>query len=709
MSNVLKKFRKAAQKEAAQEASGVKTTKQIYFWSEFRTDENDNKYWMSADQLNQLHALNEAIDDDKVFYKEFAKLREREGIVADPKTTWYRKEQFGAEPSKKWTTWKDPTKGKSHLSEWWGGWKTQMGWGSGQDTKLALALRNAEVLLNVIDDSEDTPMTVRFSETTDVPVSYTDFRNKRLVVSPKPFLDGLPDGEAADIVSMFTMHEASHAKYTKALAKDLETNPIEPVAVASMVMNVMEDERIERLTMREYPGFAEYFPKGLDYMWKNGAKPPEAYGPDLTSKLNAMIGFVRWPQHFDDAKWNPEKAWWRAWFADYNEERVDHRTAIERALAHLRMPTPEEQSGGKSKPDPKSENGEQGEAGAELDKIAEDEEEMRKAGQAISDMIRKFLKEHGDKLKEFCTHRDHDGKNESLDSNTAEHVKQLVEEQIENQKPPITMDGLRAPKMIITKPKETNESKRYWKGDRDPLVTKYRNAIVLRPAKPLQNIKLQKSGRIDPENLWRWATDDWRVFAKKEIAERPAARIYLLIDMSGSMNGHKLESAQQIARLFLMALNSVDGVHTKVFGHTGDLDSSSSSEVYRLWEKGDPMSRLGLILSKQHGDNYDGYAISWVAEQLAKDSQPNEQKILIVLSDGYPAGEGYGGHEAQDHIRKVVDVNRRRDLRILQIAIDQVMREADQKRMFNEFIPFKPGDRLDEIPKRLSKFLIKVL
>jgi len=93
------------------------------------------------------------------------------------------------------------------------------------------------------------------------------------------------------------------------------------------------------------------------------------------------------------------------------------------------------------------------------------------------------------------------------------------------------------------------------------------------------------------------------------IAARPQTQLTFLVDMSGSMYGQKLRSAQELAQLFIWALRDMEGVETKVFGHTGDVHSIAM-EIYRLWEPGESMTRLGLINSMEHSQNYDGHAIA---------------------------------------------------------------------------------------------------
>jgi hypothetical protein len=723
--SVLKKFRKKGQQEQQVTAFPSKAPERgnTILQSGYRYDENGNSYWLTGEEMAEVARLNAEIDDDDEFWKAFRELREAKGIKP---SVYNRASSFsGGSSYKSSGNWKDPSKGKSFMSEWWSGYKS---WNSGKsatETKLAVMRRAIEVTLSVVDDSNKLHM--KYSDDQDQPVSFTDMRSNLVVISAKPVLDRLPDGEALDIMSGFGMHEASHSKYTRSLLKPAleKPTPLRPFAIAGLMANLAEDYRIEALTSEEFPGFAGYFTAALDYMWEEGEKSskkkhpvtgkplgwPKTYGPDLNDKVNGAIAIVKWENDFrkkvSGKDWDAEFEWWTKWRNDYNENKVDLRQTVERALAHLRMPTEKEEAEGKSKPDERSENGKAGAAGDQMDAQEAAEKAAEAAGAALEEAIRKYIEENG--TPDFCTHRDHgDGHKVSAGANEA--IGKLIDDEVEFEEPKVRKNAYgKPPPVIITKPKENPYSKRYYSSESDPMASKYRAALVFRPDKEIHSTKLLKRGKVDGTQLYRWAVDDWRMFMEKGRKVDPSAYVYLLVDMSGSMGGDKLRAAQRMAKLFIQALSSMDGVTPKVFGHTGDTEQTSC-DVYRIWEPGDAMSRNGLIMSLPHSNNYDGYAIEWVGNRLASESRNNEQRLLIVLSDGYPAGHNYGGISAENHVREVVnELRTKHRIRTLQIAIDTSLDSVRQGRMFDEFIPYRPGDSLDSVPKRLTQWLERVL
>ena len=78
--------------------------------------------------------------------------------------------------------------------------------------------------------------------------------------------------------------------------------------------------------------------------------------------------------------------------------------------------------------------------------------------------------------------------------------------------------------------------------------------------------------------------------------------------------------------------------------------------------------------------------------------------ILLVVSDGQPIALGYDGEVAVEHTRSVVK-ELRREMRIIQIAIDPVVESA---RMFDHYVRFTDfgtlSTQMTSLLKRLLPF-----
>jgi len=204
---------------------------------------------------------------------------------------------------------------------------------------------------------------------------------------------------------------------------------------------------------------------------------------------------------------------------------------------------------------------------------------------------------------------------------------------------------------------------------------------VFRSSAPEYYEKLLRSGSLDDEEIHRLAFGDDRVFGQRVIEAKPEVMLGLLVDLSGSMYGEKLRIAQRLAQLFVWAVHDQPGVETAVWGHTADVDEAGVAEVYRLWEPGDPLTRLGLIAEMPHANNADSAAIEYVVRQVMDKPQP--EKVVVVLSDGLPSAHGYGGRQGQMAVRTVTRWAAHQGVRVLQLAIDpHDLRPEDQARMF---------------------------
>ena len=177
----------------------------------------------------------------------------------------------------------------------------------------------------------------------------------------------------------------------------------------------------------------------------------------------------------------------------------------------------------------------------------------------------------------------------------------------------------------------------------------------------------------------------------------------MLIDCSGSMHGGNLARAQMLASVLLECFSTMPNARVKVRGHA--YTGGDACNVYRIWEPGDPRTRLGLFEFVDSGSNYDGYAIEYCATEMLKDARPNETKLLIVLSDGRPnGGLQYRGMPAMKHVRRVTDAFGRKDIALFQIAVDSAVTSTDQSTMFANWIPFDAH----QLPMKLGRLLIKM-
>ena len=86
-----------------------------------------------------------------------------------------------------------------------------------------------------------------------------------------------------------------------------------------------------------------------------------------------------------------------------------------------------------------------------------------------------------------------------------------------------------------------------------------------------------------------------------------------------------------------------------------EFDSIDGNDKYRLMD------------ISARNDNRDGAALRYVAEQLFK--RQEEVKLLILVSDGQPAADGYYGSAAEEDLRGIKQEYRRKGILFVAAAI----------------------------------------
>jgi hypothetical protein len=452
-----------------------------------------------------------------------------------------------------------------------------------------------------------------------------------------------------------------------------------------------------------------------EYLWDRVVKKsaPDRWGPELKDKINSVISICKWPDQFEpkthkDPKLAAEFSWWRDWLDQYLTGSLDARSAVLRAIAHLEE-------------DPETKK--------EMDKSRAEERDLAdllRNERSFAEGVRRALEKlHGKGIVEPCPSPHGEAK---LDPKTKAEVDKLVREEYTKEKLPgyVEMASGRshgAPPVVIQRP-ETGEAQPLRP---NPLVNLMRHAFRFRKARPMYANRLLRSGTMDEDQLWRTLDNDLRVFEQRVIEEDPETQVTLLVDASGSMSGHKIELATTLAAVLLECLKDMKGVRVRVRAHTSENRSDYTDDgpfsgwssptvpkggvlhIYRIWEPGDETRRINLMPRLEMTANYDGFAIAWCAEEMIRESRPGEDMVMIVLADGLPAGGAgfyYHGGEAVQHVRQVVDEYKRKNVHIIQLAIDTAVGADAQRKMFGDsFIPYKDDASL---PRQMTEFLIRL-
>ncbi|RQZ26842.1 VWA domain-containing protein [Burkholderia sp. Bp9017] len=199
----------------------------------------------------------------------------------------------------------------------------------------------------------------------------------------------------------------------------------------------------------------------------------------------------------------------------------------------------------------------------------------------------------------------------------------------------------------------------------------------------------QERGQLDRASLVRVATTPgYRTpFRVTRAAPGRDAAVSLLLDCSGSMAGRKIELATLCAAALCDALMQL-GFACEVLGYSSVEDAAMRAHYQRWLDGGHDsfgynrfVERLDLRVYKHFDsdnpsglaciecghENPDGEALSWAAERLL--SKRARRRILMVLSDGYPAtGDGNPAILRTD-LRARVDALREQRVELIGVGI----------------------------------------
>jgi cobalamin biosynthesis protein CobT len=152
-----------------------------------------------------------------------------------------------------------------------------------------------------------------------------------------------------------------------------------------------------------------------------------------------------------------------------------------------------------------------------------------------------------------------------------------------------------------------------------------------------------------------------KAWQKRELPSEKDYAISLLVDLSGSMRGEKIEETFKATIVLAEVLNRLS-INTEILGF--------NDKLYPYQSFGQDMSQevrkdMGNMLEKVHSQgaayNDDGWAVREASERLSR--QKVDEKFLLVLSDGLP-------EESDKHPRSKYNLEK---------VIAGIMERTDQK------------------------------
>ncbi|MCM3109430.1 vWA domain-containing protein [Lederbergia lenta] len=221
-------------------------------------------------------------------------------------------------------------------------------------------------------------------------------------------------------------------------------------------------------------------------------------------------------------------------------------------------------------------------------------------------------------------------------------------------------------------------------------------------------------GRLNKKILRFFTEEQPRLFYKKNEPSNEINAVFsLLIDCSASMQD-KMEETKLGITLFHEALKSVKVPH-EITGFWEDAGEASEKDQPNYFKKVIDFStslhaKSGpeILQLEAEEDNRDGYAIRVCSERLYQ--RIEEQKFLLIFSDGEPAAYGYSQNGIID-THEAVQEARKRGIEVFNIFLSMNGVEEEQRKVFqNIYGPYSlVVPSIDKLPDMLFPLLRKLL
>lgn len=473
----------------------------------------------------------------------------------------------------------------------------------------------------------------------------TDFGARKVVISHKPLFDPtLSADEANTILTAMGCHEASHVRYgraTAAAAKPL----IAQDRRAATLSNVLDDYRIERRFVADYPGFQGVFEPATAYVARTTLGGATRISATELAPIDMVISAVLYTKYVD---WTPETAaerdWWLDWAARWSktDRGSDHVKGVREGLDRLNR-LESEQSG-----QPDGSGGQQ----PEQPEQPEQDEQSGSGGQPSAESTENGAAENGatggapdggrgasqeatfpvEPIFPVCAA---DGIEAAADAHGASTMsdqdaqilvtasRSLVYEPITKRRGEIYY----SPAGIVRGRARVETSR--------SATAAIRAAFARSRTGHFATERGMRSGRLDNRSLPRIASTDTRLFAKRTAPSEGRYLVWLMVDCSGSMAGLRVADAATVALTLASAVRFLPNVTLDVWGWRSEIRQIAASfAAVRVYHSGETLENIGLLQRLARGGTPDAEALAWAAGAISKAAGRDVTPVIIMTSDG---------------------------------------------------------------------------
>ena len=546
--------------------------------------------------------------------------------------------------------------------------------------------------------------------------------------------DALATGEKLDIFLGLTAHEGSHLLYTEfpMMRKAAGVHPL-----CAKLLNIIEDERIERNLGEDKPGLANYLKAVKRHYFGrySGMTGGSEDASPLQKILNCILGLIRYPRllreeemlEFGELLLKVEKV-----LTPYPDSTASAERAAEKIFELIikeygresgsakedsgeGKASPEESGREKTSPDKsedstdESDSGDSGEGTDSESDSGEDNaedtgedlpsersrEESVKAMESDLEKIAEALEEvAGGPVQpevEGCSALRGDQLAEAV-STDRELLAKICEGEVETGS---------SKEVIFSRQKEHRDGYMSALEEVKQYVPAVRKVVKGRCVEYSLTHLGMRSGVLDTGKLAEAVQGVPTVYKRQGEVRSDRACVCMLVDESGSMcRQGRMAAARNTAVLLNEALSPIPNIELFIYGHTADCERSGITELNIYREKGfAPKYALGSL--EPRSNNRDGLAILETALRVRK--QTKEEVLMFIISDGEPAAENYFGMRAIGHTKECVEKAEAMGFRIVQICINA---NYDPALMFRHFIKM---ENLGTLARDLGREIAKAL
>ena len=220
--------------------------------------------------------------------------------------------------------------------------------------------------------------------------------------------------------------------------------------------------------------------------------------------------------------------------------------------------------------------------------------------------------------------------------------------------------------------KEDKES--YLKISREnrSLITSFVKGIETMIHNRRDKVYYSRKGKLAQEKLYKVSFSQ-RTFKKVIEADKPdKIAIVVLVDLSGSCNGQRLENAKKACVILTEACEKLN-IPIAITGHNASYPDFYFYHIKRFNGKKDKYAIPSM--SCGHA-NRDGLALLYAAEMLKK--RPEPIKMLISITDGQPSDGGYSGDRAKNDMLRIGKELERKGITLTGVAISEYQEGNDE-------------------------------